>query len=77
MDNAFRYIEANGGIDTETSYPYEAKNDKCRFNPNNVGATDTGKTGFSGQKSGNQKLKLAVFTVIFTFSVKAKYITNN
>jgi len=44
MDNAFRYIKANDGIDTEASYPYEARNDNCRYNPNNVGATDTGKT---------------------------------
>lgn len=25
MDNAFRYIEQNKGIDTEESYPYKAK----------------------------------------------------
>jgi hypothetical protein len=25
MDNAFRYIEKNQGIDTEVSYPYEGK----------------------------------------------------
>lgn len=42
MDNAFRYIKANGGIDTEDSYPYEAKNMRCRFKKENVGATDTG-----------------------------------
>lgn len=25
MDNAFKYIEENKGIDTEQSYPYRAK----------------------------------------------------
>lgn len=42
MDNGFTYIKKNGGIDTEESYPYEAKDGKCRFNKDNVGATDTG-----------------------------------
>jgi len=42
MDQAFTYIKANKGIDTETSYPYEAKNGACRFKPANVGANDTG-----------------------------------
>ena len=42
MDNAFRYIKANGGIDTEESYPYTARDGTCKFNPNNVGATVTG-----------------------------------
>ena len=41
MDNAFQYIKDNRGIDTESSYPYEARDGSCRFNPNNVGATVT------------------------------------
>ncbi|XP_077486544.1 cathepsin L-like peptidase [Amblyomma americanum] len=36
---AFRYIIANGGIDTEDSYPYEAANGTCRFKKENIGAT--------------------------------------
>ena len=42
-DNAFRYIKANGGIDTEESYPYEAMDGPCRFQRAYVGATVTGK----------------------------------
>ena len=38
MTNAFEYIERNPGVDTESSYPYEAKNTTCRFDPANVGA---------------------------------------
>jgi cathepsin L len=42
MDNAFRYIEANHGIDTERSYPYQAHDELCRFREANVGATLNG-----------------------------------
>jgi hypothetical protein len=41
MDASFQYIKANKGIDTEASYPYEAQDGKCRFNPKTIGATDT------------------------------------
>lgn len=42
MDNAFEYIKDNHGIDTEGTYPYEAKNGKCRYKPANKGADDIG-----------------------------------
>ncbi|XP_028995520.1 cathepsin L.1 [Betta splendens] len=42
MDQAFQYIKATGGIDTEESYPYEAEDGKCRYNAANVGAKCTG-----------------------------------
>ena len=58
MDDAFRYIKANGGIDTETSYPYQAEDDPCRFNKQDIGATDV---GYMDIPEGNeQALKEAV-----------------
>ncbi|XP_049272856.1 procathepsin L isoform X2 [Rhipicephalus sanguineus] len=61
MDNAFKYIKANDGIDTEESYPYEAVDAKCRFKKDDVGATDT---GFVDIEQGSEDdLKKAVATV--------------
>jgi len=61
MDQAFSYIKANKGIDTEKSYPYEAVDGKCRFKPANVGANDT---GFTDIKSGSEMdLETAIATV--------------
>jgi len=42
MDQAFQYIKDNNGIDTEDSYPYHAVDQQCKFDPANVGATDSG-----------------------------------
>ncbi|XP_071529837.1 cathepsin L-like peptidase isoform X2 [Panulirus ornatus] len=61
MDNAFRYIKDNGGIDTENAYPYEAMDDNCRYNPQSSGAEDV---GFVDVREGNEHaLKKAVATV--------------
>ncbi|XP_045533626.1 cathepsin L isoform X1 [Pieris brassicae] len=61
MDNAFKYIKDNGGIDTERTYPYEGVDDKCRYNPKNSGADDV---GFVDVPAGDEeKLKAAVATI--------------
>lgn len=52
-DNAFHYIYDNNGIDTEWSYPYEAREGRCRFDRRNVGAT---LTGSSFIRSGDEQL---------------------
>lgn len=61
MDNAFRYVKVNHGIDSEKSYPYEAENDKCRYNPRNSAATDKGFMDIP--REDEDALKAAVATV--------------
>ncbi|XP_031628991.1 cathepsin L1-like [Contarinia nasturtii] len=62
MDNGFQYIKENGGIDTESSYPYEGNAIPiCRFSRRNIGATVT---DFVDIPEGDeQKLKEAIATV--------------
>ncbi|KAL3276500.1 hypothetical protein HHI36_011880 [Cryptolaemus montrouzieri] len=61
MDNAFRYIKENKGIDTEADYPYKAEDQKCHFNRKKIGATDK---GFVDIESGDEdQLKAAIATV--------------
>lgn len=61
MDYAFQYIEDNKGDDTEEAYPYEARDGKCRFKKDKVGATDTGYTDVT--QGDEDALKEAVATV--------------
>ncbi|XP_011176338.1 cathepsin L [Solenopsis invicta] len=61
MDYAFQYIKDNKGLDTEKTYPYEAENDRCRYNPRNSGATDKGYVDIP--QGDEEKLKAAVATI--------------
>jgi len=55
MDNAFKYIINNKGIDTEASYPYKGVKEACRYSAANVGATlKTYKDVSSGSESALQ-----------------------
>jgi len=51
MNNAFNYIVANHGIDTEASYPYTMAQSSCRFSTANIGATIT---GYKNVPTGNE-----------------------
>lgn len=42
MDFAFQYIKENGGLDSEDSYPYEAKDGTCKYRAEFAVANDTG-----------------------------------
>jgi cathepsin L len=56
MDQAFKYIIHNKGIDTEVSYPYKAEDRKCEFKTADVGATEASyKDVVSGSEADLQK----------------------
>jgi cathepsin L len=55
MDGAFKYVIAQGGIDTEESYPYDPQDDPCKFNKSNIGATFSGYKDVTGGELGLKK----------------------
>ncbi|KAM9309962.1 uncharacterized protein KZ484_025887 [Pholidichthys leucotaenia] len=58
---AFQYIIANHGIDSEASYPYEGRDGQCRYNPKYRASTCS---SFRNLRSGDENdLKQAVATV--------------
>ncbi|XP_041798749.1 cathepsin K [Chelmon rostratus] len=38
MTNAFKYVEENGGIDSEEAYPYVGEDQPCRYNSSGMAA---------------------------------------
>ena len=61
MDYAFNYVKDNRGIDTERSYPYEARDGRCRFNRANTATLNVGLVDLP--EGDEDKLKEAVATV--------------
>ena len=61
MDDAFEYVMKNGGIDTEASYPYVARDEKCRFKKANIGSTCSGYTDIPSEDE--QALTEAIATI--------------
>jgi len=55
MNNAFDYVIKNNGIDSESSYSYEAKDGKCRFKSSDVAGTIS---GYSNVASGDENALL-------------------
>lgn len=60
-DHALQYVLQNGGIDTEQSYPYEGKDNQCRFKKAEVGATVEAVVELP--QGDEKQLQLAVATV--------------
>jgi len=70
MDNAFKYVIANKGIDTESSYPYTATGpNSCRFNPANIG--DTISSYHDVQRGSESALQSAVNTQPISVGIDA------
>ncbi|RXG54203.1 Digestive cysteine proteinase 1 [Armadillidium vulgare] len=61
MTDAFAYVRSNGGIDTESSYPYQARDGTCRYSAANRGGTCSGYTEIArGSESGLQSATASV-----------------
>lgn len=61
LDDAYKYVKVNGGINKETNYPYEALNDVCRYSPDETHVTIS---GFRRITPGDEdELKEAIATI--------------
>jgi cathepsin L len=58
---AFSYVKSIGGLDTEDSYPYDGKQEECRYDPASSGATCSGYVTIT--KNSESKLQESVASV--------------
>ncbi|RZC32524.1 cathepsin L1, partial [Asbolus verrucosus] len=61
LEPAYEYVRVNPGVDTDSSYPYEARDGECRFRQETIGGECT---GYVAIPSGDEKaLEAAVATL--------------
>ncbi|XP_070822589.1 cathepsin K [Chaetodon trifascialis] len=61
MTNAFKYVQENGGIDSEEAYPYIGEDEECRYNSSGMAAQCK---GYKEVPVGNEHaLAVALFKV--------------
>ncbi|VDM94423.1 unnamed protein product [Onchocerca ochengi] len=74
MDSAFDYIKDNDGINSEASYPYEAKDGPCRYSNRTRMLTDHGKVDLPIDDE--KALQRAVSTIgPISAAVNSKYLS--
>ncbi|KAK4301796.1 hypothetical protein Pmani_026065 [Petrolisthes manimaculis] len=61
MDYAYTYIMQNNGIDSELSYPYEARNNVCRYHP---AASVARVKGYTSITPGDEKALMSAVATI-------------
>jgi len=71
MTNAMNYIIDNGGIDSEGSYPYEAKQDSCRYTVSTSVATL--KSYYNIQKGSESDLQNQVYVSPVSVAIDASH----
>jgi len=69
MDDAFQYIIGNGGIDTESSYPYTAQDGTCGYSASNCGSKVTAYTDVA--TGSEPALQQAVFLAPVSVAIDA------
>ena len=62
-------MRSNGGIDTESSYPYEMQNSICRYSSQSIGATVHGFNWVHMGLNGNENTLLEAVTSVGPISV--------